>query len=518
MSSEYAILLFYHYHPTDAPPEAEWHRAACARLALCGRLRVAPQGLNGTLSGRRAQLLEYAAAYTRRAPSAASVDWKLSAAAEEQCFRSLSVRVVREVVSLGVPATAAPPEGAAAHLRAEEFDAWLRRGGGREAGGKVVLLDTRNCYEWGIGRFEAGGVATLLPPIRQFSEWPRWLEGQLAALEGCTVLMYCTGGVRCETASSYLRQRAGGAVKQIFQLYGGIERYLDAFPSGGFFRGKNLVFDKRLAVGPAQAEVVGRCFVCASPADDYSRQRRCAHCRLLLLSAASFRGRSAQLQRKLRGHARLVFVDAPHRCATAGEARAGEARGGVLEGEAGRRGGGGAGGGRYSWLRAEGEEGVEGRDDGWGDTVAYLRGVFRDHGPFDGLLGFSLGAAAAAGLAALQAQRAADVLPIAFRFVVLVSGHSARDTSIHPLLSGGAIPCPSLHVFGRADEVVAPAASENLADCFSPEMRSVLQHHGGHILPATDACVKELINFFRQFTPGVSVQAYQPVEQACEAK
>ena len=175
------------------------------------------------------------------------------------------MREVNEVVSLGVDV---PLAEAGTHLDAADFHAALSDGG-------VVVIDARNVYESRIGRFAAPGVETLCPNIRQFSDLPRWIESVLPQIAHKKVLMYCTGGVRCESASAFLRTR-GDAHRDVCQLRGGIERYLDAFPSGGHWTGKELVFDPRRAVGVAGADVVGRCLRCDAAADDYAAEPRCA--------------------------------------------------------------------------------------------------------------------------------------------------------------------------------------------------------------------------------------------------
>ena len=116
--------------------------------------------------------------------------------------------------------------------------------------------------------------------------------------------MYCTGGIRCERASALLKQRLG--VKQVFQLSGGIHRYIDAFGSHGLFRGKNFVFDRRLAIGsPAEQQqqhsdaVVGECSQCQKPWDQYSKQWLCAHCNAMVLVCGPCAGRRSQLQLRL---------------------------------------------------------------------------------------------------------------------------------------------------------------------------------------------------------------------------
>ena len=290
-----AVLLFYHYQAMpEVSAECDWQRNLLSELGICGRLRVAPAGLNGTLSGQRDRLRQYSAAVTARHSEGHRIDWKLGAARETQLFLDLSVRAVDEVVSLGVPEQMAPLSESGRHVSPREFHELLH---GASADSRtasiapVVLLDARNVYESRIGHFEAPNVETLLPPTRQFTDLPSYLDAHLDRLRGRKVLMYCTGGVRCEPASAYLRQRLASDgystdETDVLQLAGGIERYMEAFPEGGFFRGINLVFDRRLATAPPQRvshDVIGRCSLCNAPTDDYAPQRRCFHCRLLLL-------------------------------------------------------------------------------------------------------------------------------------------------------------------------------------------------------------------------------------------
>ena len=110
------------------------------------------------------------------------------------------------------------------------------------------MVDVRNRYGVDIGRFDgqekgAGEGATYIDPkMRKSTDFVPWLakEETKAALEGKNVLMYCTGGVRCERASVLLKQQVGDSVAGVFQLQGGIEKYLKEFPDGGFWQGKIL--------------------------------------------------------------------------------------------------------------------------------------------------------------------------------------------------------------------------------------------------------------------------------------
>ena len=335
----HAILLFYHYEEvSDVAAEVHWQRQLLTELNVGGRLRVAPAGLNGTLSGLRVNLEQYVAAVTARYANGERIDWKFGSATENQLFDALSVRAVDEVVSLGVPGSMAPLSETGRHVSPREFHELLQQASSASASAStkpVVLLDARNVYESRIGHFKAPNVDTLLPPTRQFTDLPTYLDERLEQLRGRTVLMYCTGGVRCESASAYLRHRlisnddapsgadvamtdvsgvgggdggdddGGGdggddapaaaagtshpsafATTEVVQLDGGIERYMEAFPGGGFFRGVNLVFDRRRTTAPPQRlerDVIGQCWMCRAATDDYAPQRRCFHCRLLLL-------------------------------------------------------------------------------------------------------------------------------------------------------------------------------------------------------------------------------------------
>lgn len=101
------------------------------------------------------------------------------------------------------------------------------------------------------------------------------------------------GGVRCERASAYMRLKG---VSDVYQLSGGIHAYQETFPNGGLFKGKNFVYDPRVAVpyplGTAKDEVVGKCISCSCPYDDYSCQTRCGKCRVLVLVCITCRSKT----------------------------------------------------------------------------------------------------------------------------------------------------------------------------------------------------------------------------------
>ncbi|KAL9178295.1 hypothetical protein ACHAXT_001723 [Thalassiosira profunda] len=209
------------------------------------------------------------------------------------------------------------------HLDAMEYHQMLKR---KDA----VVIDVRNHYEAAIGRFDGqmevkedrstkegdareegkddGGEAAtsapceggagaeyIDPKMRKSTDFTSWLAEPRTKqkLEGKTVVMFCTGGIRCERASAYLNKKMGSEVKGVYQLQGGIERYLQAFPEGGFWRGKNFVFDKREAIGAGNANGDGgvvrkdrksalpwgtECAKCRKPWDRYIGKRKCYTC------------------------------------------------------------------------------------------------------------------------------------------------------------------------------------------------------------------------------------------------
>ncbi|KAJ8903815.1 hypothetical protein NDN08_000348 [Rhodosorus marinus] len=274
---EAKVLLYYLYREiVDVEGEKDWQLRTCEELDILGRVRIAREGINGTVGGAVDSIVEYEKRMTKR-ELFRGIDFK-SSMAESVPFSNLFIQVRPEVVTLGVDRSKVDLSAAGVHLTPEEFHEEIL-----QADDHTVVIDIRNEYESKIGKFE-GAVGA---PLRQFSDLPRVatsLVDQLQ-LKDKKVLMYCTGGVRCELGSALLRSYG---VDQVFQLGGGIHNYLETFRSGGLFLGKNFVFDERIAVGPPDKEpqhqlAFGRCDRCEESFDDYSAGRRCRYCRVLVL-------------------------------------------------------------------------------------------------------------------------------------------------------------------------------------------------------------------------------------------
>jgi predicted sulfurtransferase len=305
------VVLFYRYHRLSNPDAvAAREHELCESLNLRGRLLIAAEGVNGTLQGDEASLRRFEAGTSDGGPAsddwrAPGVDWKYSSASpslvagekeEQELFPDLCVKRVREIVGWTLPRDVRPSESGYAdgtHLTPEEFHAAVQemleqqqQPTKEEGQQEIVLFDVRNGFEFKVGHFDS---ARAPEGVRVTSQFPSFFEREIRenSLKDKKVLMYCTGGVRCEKVSVYLRSRG---VKNVFQLQGGVHRYLEKFEDGGLFRGKNFVFDGRVSQpvgrpdeGDADRRGVGRCCECAADFDELSGGRLCTVCHDLVL-------------------------------------------------------------------------------------------------------------------------------------------------------------------------------------------------------------------------------------------
>jgi UPF0176 protein len=267
MSEPWPVILFYKYVPIAAPESlADEQRGLCARLGLKGRVLIASEGINSTLAGPAAAIDEYVSAL-HRDKRFADVAIKVSHG-DAATFPKLVVKVRKEIVTLG-----AGPLTPDHHNHLSPAD-WKRM---LEEDDDVMLLDVRNRYESEAGRFQDAVVCQ----IEHFRELPDYVS-ELEHLKRKKVLMYCTGGIRCEKASALLRSRG---FDEVYQLEGGIVTYQEQF-GNEHWQGECFVFDQRMTVRVDEALVpIGRC---AHTGVETCRFVNCLHdpChRLFLLSA-----------------------------------------------------------------------------------------------------------------------------------------------------------------------------------------------------------------------------------------
>jgi UPF0176 protein len=235
------VILFYKYVAlSDAEVFAAEQRALCSSLELKGRVLIASEGINGTLAGPAEGVNRYVALLKADARFS-DIEIKLSAG-DAGTFPKLVVKVRAEIVTLN--AGAMPPDREN-HLSPHEWKRML------EEGPDAVLLDIRNRFESDAGKFENAVVCD----IEHFRELPQYID-RLQSLKDKTVLMYCTGGIRCEKASTLFKRKG---FNNVFQLHGGIAAYQEQF-GNEHWQGECFVFDQRMTVRVEEGLVqIGRC-------------------------------------------------------------------------------------------------------------------------------------------------------------------------------------------------------------------------------------------------------------------
>ena len=223
-----------------ASPEA-WRdqcRDQAASRQLKGTILLAPEGINLFLAGEP-EAVEDFLQWLRAQDGMAGLGGKKSWSAE-QPFGKLLVKVKREIIRMNHPAIA-PADGRAPAVSPSDLQRWLAQGHD-DQGQALVMLDTRNAFEVGHGKF----ADALDWGLEKFSDFPQAARDRLGDLQGKTVVSYCTGGIRCEKAAIFLRELG---LTDVYQLDGGILQYFED-TGGAHFEGDCFVFDERVALAP----------------------------------------------------------------------------------------------------------------------------------------------------------------------------------------------------------------------------------------------------------------------------
>ena len=257
MTQDYRVLLYYQYVPIeDGETFAQKHLADCKELGLKGRILVADEGINGTVSGTVDQTNAYME-LMKNDPRFSSTIFKIDEA-EQNAFKKMHVRYRPELVNLSLEDDVNPLELTGAYLDPKEFrEAMLDE--------NTVVIDARNDYEFDLGHFRGA----IRPEIRSFRELPQWIRDNKEQFMEKRVLTYCTGGIRCEKFSGWLVREG---FKDVGQLHGGIATYgKDPEVQGDLWDGQMYVFDSRIAVPINQKEhvIVGRDWFDGSPCERY---------------------------------------------------------------------------------------------------------------------------------------------------------------------------------------------------------------------------------------------------------
>lgn len=245
------VSTFYKFATVAEPAELRESVLAVAReQEIKGTILIAPEGINATIAGPDAGVRDMLA-WLRADLRFADLTSKESYA-DEMPFGRLKVRLKREIVTLRRP-EADPSRRVGTYVKPADWNALI-------ADPDVVVIDTRNAYEVGIGTFPGA----IDPETRTFGEFPDFVARTLDPGRHKRVAMFCTGGIRCEKATAFVK---GLGFEDVFHLKGGILKYLEEIPrEKSLWNGECFVFDERVAVGHGLAESdVELCRACRRP-------------------------------------------------------------------------------------------------------------------------------------------------------------------------------------------------------------------------------------------------------------
>ena len=254
------IVALYHFTRFDDCDALQGPLAElCCANGVKGTLLLAAEGINGTIAGSYGAI-EKVLDHIRALPRCAALEVKESRA-EVLPFHRMKVRIKREIVTMGEP-DIDPLANAGIYVAPEDWNALLAEPG-------TILIDTRNDYEVAVGTF-AGAID---PHTKTFRDFPAWFREHRSALLGDgsppKVAMFCTGGIRCEKATAFLKSEG---VEDVYHLQGGILKYLETVPAEqSRWEGECFVFDQRVSVvhglEPGTCELCHACRMPVTPED-----------------------------------------------------------------------------------------------------------------------------------------------------------------------------------------------------------------------------------------------------------
>lgn len=257
MSTElpYQVLAYYLITKIESPhEEVQRHKDFFADRDVASRIYISEEGINGQMSASRQAAKEYMEWMHSRSPFQ-NIHFKLSDW-HEQAFPRKTVKYRKNLVAYDERVDFSK---GGKHVEPSEWREML------ESGAPYHLIDVRNDYEWELGRFEGAD----LPECATFREFEHYAEElkKVKDPKNTPVMMYCTGGIRCELFSSVLIEKG---FEKVYQLNGGVINY-GMKEGSAHWLGKLFVFDDRLSVpiSEEEAPVIGKCHLCAEPTESY---------------------------------------------------------------------------------------------------------------------------------------------------------------------------------------------------------------------------------------------------------
>jgi len=294
----FAVSAFYRFVDLEELPGLRTKLLQTgSRHGIIGSILLAPEGINGTVAGIPGRLDTFLS-FLRDIPEFKDLEEKRSWA-EDAPFLRFKVRLKREIVTMGIPGVD-PRSQVGTYVNPTEWKSLIEDPG-------TLLIDTRNSYEVAQGRFK-GAVD---PETESFRQFPDWAERHLPEDRDQKIALYCTGGIRCEKATSLLK---GMGYRKVFHLKGGILKYLEEVPArDSLWEGSCFVFDQRVGLGHGLREDNSvLCHGCRNPVSPIGQQDprfepgvTCPQCADSVSEAKKARLRERQFQVELalkRGH------------------------------------------------------------------------------------------------------------------------------------------------------------------------------------------------------------------------
>ncbi|WP_444899068.1 rhodanese-related sulfurtransferase [Microbulbifer sp. VAAC004] len=255
-----------------------------------GTLLLAREGINGTVAGSR-EGIDTILAYLKSDERLAELDYKESYTGEMPFLRS-KVKLKREIVTMGVEGID-PRRVVGTYVKPKDWNALI-------SDPEVVVVDTRNDYEFQVGTFKD----SLNPNTETFREFPQYVKDNLNPAKHKKVAMFCTGGIRCEKSTAYLKEQG---FEEVYHLHGGILKYLEEVPKEeSLWEGECFVFDERVTVNhDLERGQYDQCNACRMPitkedqqSEQFEQGVSCPHCYDKVSDADRhrFREREKQIQ------------------------------------------------------------------------------------------------------------------------------------------------------------------------------------------------------------------------------
>lgn len=252
------VAALYKFTPMqDRPALQQRLKQICTEQSVYGTLLLADEGINGTICAPSQENMDVILSTLRALPGLEDLEVKFSTASLRP-FRRMKVRLKKEIVTFRQP-QADPTKLVGTYVEPEDWNALI-------SDPDVIVLDTRNDYEVEIGTFKNA----IDPKTKEFTQFPDFVKKNLNPEKNKKVAMFCTGGIRCEKASSYMLAEG---FQEVYHLKGGILKYLETVPEEkSLWDGECYVFDHRVSVGHGLKEGhYDYCFGCGFPIDEQDK-------------------------------------------------------------------------------------------------------------------------------------------------------------------------------------------------------------------------------------------------------